>query len=227
MLLDEKGRMVQSMRSWTTLQPGETASCVGCHEPLNQAPDFRSGNVEVGRALVSLKKPPRGFSFTKDVQTILNRRCVSCHNPQKNANIPDFTDAPAADTRSKRRWSQAYVSLTCARQFLAGTSDQHWGAIPNNPKGYVNWIHSASVPTPIPPLANGSRVSRLFTEKLDKGHVKDLTDAEKRIIACWIDLGVPFCGDYFEANAWDEKELERWKYFSEKRERFVTEGEPQ
>ena len=227
MLLDEKGRMVQSMRSWTTLQPGETASCVGCHEPLNQAPDFRNGNVEVGRALASLKKPPRGFSFTKDVQTILNRRCVSCHNPQKNAKIPDLTDAPVSDARSKRRWSQAYVSLTCARQFWAKTKDQHWGANPNNPKGYVNWIHSASEPTPIPPLVNGSRVSRLFTEKLDKGHCKDLTDAEKRIIACWIDLGVPFCGDYFEANAWDEKELERWKYFSEKRKRFVTEGEPQ
>ena len=227
MLLDENGRMVQSMRSWTTLQPGETASCVGCHEPLNQAPDFRSGNVESGRALASLKRPPRGFSFTKDVQPILNRRCVTCHNPQKNEAIPDFTDAPAADARSKRCWSRAYVSLTKARQFSVNRSDQHWGANPDNPKGYVNWIHSASVPTPIPPLANGSRVSRLFTEKLDKGHAKGITDAEKRTIACWIDLGIPFCGDYFEANDWNEKELERWNYFSEKRKRFVTEGEPQ
>jgi hypothetical protein len=102
-----------------------------------------------------------------------------------------------------------------------------WAANPDDRNGYVNWIHSASAPTPIPPLANGSRVSRLFTEKLDKGHAKGITDAEKCTLACWVDLGIPFCGDYFEANAWNEKELERWNYFSEKRKRFVTEGEPQ
>ncbi|MDH7571483.1 MAG: hypothetical protein QHJ73_18055, partial [Armatimonadota bacterium] len=36
--LDEEGRAVQSMRSWSTLQPGENAACVGCHEPKNTAP---------------------------------------------------------------------------------------------------------------------------------------------------------------------------------------------
>ena len=41
-LLDAKGRMVQTMRSWTLLQPGETASCIGCHESANLAPDFRA-----------------------------------------------------------------------------------------------------------------------------------------------------------------------------------------
>ncbi len=225
MLLDEKGRMVQSMRSWTTLQPGETASCVGCHEPLNQAPDFRSGNVEAGRALASLTKPLRGFSFTKDVQTILNRRCVTCHNPLKNAKIPDFTDAPVSDARSKRRWTRAYVSLTRARQVEGNTDKMRWTANPGDPKGCVNWIHSASVPTPIPPLVNGSRVSRLFTEKLDKGHCKGLTDAEKRTIACWIDLGVPFCGDYEEGAAWTDAERDRWAACCRKREAFRTPSE--
>jgi hypothetical protein len=31
--LDAEGMMVQSMRSGTTVRPGETAGCVGCHEP--------------------------------------------------------------------------------------------------------------------------------------------------------------------------------------------------
>ncbi len=31
-MLDERGRMVQNMRSWTTVLPGETFACVGCHE---------------------------------------------------------------------------------------------------------------------------------------------------------------------------------------------------
>jgi hypothetical protein len=223
-LLDGNGRMVQTMRSWTTLQPGETASCIGCHEPLNQAPDFRSAGVEASKSLVSLEKPPRGFSFPKDVQPILDRRCVACHDPKKNAAIPDLTGAPVADLRSKRRWSKAYVSLTRAVERGKGANSA-WVANPDAKDGYVNWIHSASVPTPIPPLVNGSRVSRLFTERLDKGHAKGVTDAEKRIIACWIDLGVPFCGDYFEANAWDEADLRRWNYYSGKREKFMTGAE--
>ena len=224
MLLDEKGRMVQSMRSWTTLQPGETASCVGCHEPLNQAPDFKRGAAAADRPLATLTRPPRGFSFRKDVQPILDRRCVSCHNPGKYASIPDFRDVPVADVRSKRSWSKAYLSLTRAESTGNG-EDQSWRANPDDRRGYVNWIHSASVPTPIPPLSYGSRVSRLFRERLDMGHAKGVTDAEMRTLACWVDLGVPFCGDYVEGNAWNEKERERWAYFSRKRERYATADE--
>lgn len=34
-LLDERGRMVQNMRSWTMVLPGEVSACVGCHENKN------------------------------------------------------------------------------------------------------------------------------------------------------------------------------------------------
>ena len=77
----------------------------------------------------------------------------------------------------------------------------------------------------LPPLTYGSRTSRLFTERLDKGHGKGITDAEKRVLACWVDLCVPFCGDYSEANAWDEKDFKRWEYFTSKRRRFMTSSE--
>ncbi|MDZ7617668.1 MAG: hypothetical protein U1E05_11725, partial [Patescibacteria group bacterium] len=36
--LDERGYAVQTMRSWSTLQPGENYACVGCHEHKNSAP---------------------------------------------------------------------------------------------------------------------------------------------------------------------------------------------
>ncbi|UVV54867.1 hypothetical protein NXY15_13660 [Bacteroides thetaiotaomicron] len=36
--LDDKGRVVQTMRSWSTLQPNEVQSCVGCHEHKNTVP---------------------------------------------------------------------------------------------------------------------------------------------------------------------------------------------
>ena len=70
-----------------------------------------------------------------------------------------------------------------------------------------------------PPLTRGSRTSRLLSEKLDKGHAKGLTDAELRLFACWIDLGIPFCGDYEEANLWNDADRARWKTCVEKRRR--------
>ncbi len=44
-----------------------------------------------------------------------------------------------------------------------------------------------------------------------------LSSDELRKIACWIDLLVPYCGDYLEANAWNEDELKKYQHFSEKR----------
>ena len=35
-LLDKDGRCVQTMRSWTMVQPGERVGCVGCHEGKHQ-----------------------------------------------------------------------------------------------------------------------------------------------------------------------------------------------
>ena len=34
-MLDEKGHMIQNMRSWAVVLPGETFSCIGCHEDKN------------------------------------------------------------------------------------------------------------------------------------------------------------------------------------------------
>ena len=89
----------------------------------------------------------------------------------------------------------------------------------------MNWISSASEPTLLPPLTHGSRISRLFTERLDKGHAQGLTDAEKRTLACWVDLGVPFCGDYEEGAVWSEEERAFWNYYTKKRAEFATAAE--
>jgi len=80
--LDEKGQMVQTMRSWVTLQPGETFSCVGCHEPKNTAPPYTAYSQAMRRGprpLAPFYGPPRGFSFIREIQPILDKHCVRCH----------------------------------------------------------------------------------------------------------------------------------------------------
>jgi hypothetical protein len=53
---------------------------------------------------------------------------------------------------------------------------------------------------------------------LEKGHYDvRLTREEYEKIACWIDLSVPFCGDYTEANSWNPDEMKKYLRFEKKR----------
>jgi hypothetical protein len=56
---------------------------------------------------------------------------------------------------------------------------------------------------------------------LDEGHHGvTLAPEERDRIACWIDLAVPYCGDYVEANTWSESEMRKFERYSEKRRRM-------
>ena len=81
----------------------------------------------------------------------------------------------------------------------------------------VNWIGAQSVPEMLPPRFAGSGRSELLT-MLEQGHqgVK-LAREELDKIACWIDLLVPYCGDYREANAWTKAEMQKYERYAEKR----------
>ena len=86
--LDEHGRAVQTMRSWSTLQPGENAACVGCHEHKNTAPPARDYGFSLAmkagpQALEPFYGPPRGFSFPQEIQPILDRHCIRCHKDRQ------------------------------------------------------------------------------------------------------------------------------------------------
>jgi len=154
---------------------------------------------------------------------MLDRHCVKCHKEEK----PDLTAAEVLDTTAKRRWSKAYVSLTHATQtppggFLAARRD--WRGDPDHP--LVNWVSAQSAPPMLQPYSAGSNESKLM-EMLDKGHHDaKLTREEMDKLAAWIDLGVPFCGDYLEANAWTDDEKQKYQRYAEKRKRLEKELVP-
>jgi len=223
--IDEKGRAVQSMRTWSTLQPGETFSCVGCHESKDETPATTSKPaiaMSVGpQQLEPFYGPPRGFSFTREIQPILDRHCIGCHNDRSRkepGTIADgdsaatqtrafsLLDAPNRDDKAGRIWSDAYLALTSEG---------------NPAKGAVRWLNVQSIPPLLPPYFAGSVKSPLMT-MLEEGHggVR-LSVEETEKIACWIDLLVPYCGDYLEANCWNEKELAKYLRYQAKRDNMA------
>ncbi|MDD2598024.1 MAG: hypothetical protein PHO37_02195 [Kiritimatiellae bacterium] len=225
MVLDEQGRMIQSMRSWTMLQPGENASCVGCHESKNSVPSASARPTLAMAAgvqrLAPINAPRRGFSFTMEVQPILDQHCIKCHDG-KDDKKPDLTSTVVEDPGAKRAWSKAYLALTHSRP------DD-----PKRPAGWrgnadhkvLNWISAGSTVELLPPNSSGSSKSTLFTERLDNGHCETITADEVKRLAMWVDLGVPFCADYVEANLWNDAEKKKHAHFQAKRDRADQEDQ--
>jgi hypothetical protein len=247
--IDEKGRAIQTMRSWATFQPGEVASCVGCHENKNTAPPVGPTvplALQAGaEKLDGFYGPPRGFSFRKEIQPILDRHCIVCHKEapsdgvsplalRKNATFAErkatlassklgdqafsLLDTDVVDATAKRKWSRAYLALTAGRREMGIVRSNTYRGDPHG--AIVNWISAQSSPGMLPPYSAGAAKSRLMT-LLEQGHggVK-LSKEETGKIACWIDLLVPFCGDYLEANTWSKAELARYGHFLDKRTRM-------
>jgi hypothetical protein len=235
--VDAKGYVVQTMRSWSTLQPGENASCVGCHESKNCVPAPYRVSLAQRQALQPLEPfygPARGFSFPKEIQPILDRHCTRCHNDRQQP--PQVAAAPRAvgagsqapspareversfsllgeenlDPQAKRRWSDAYLALTGARPERGGAWHAHAGPL-------VNWVSPQSAPPMLPPYSAGAATSGLM-KLLSDGHKGvHLSREELDKIACWIDLLIPYCGDYRQSNAWTPEELGRYDHFLAKR----------
>ena len=100
--LDARGLAVQTMRSVTHVQPGQTLGCIGCHESRELAPPPRAVHA-ASRPPSRITPGPEGswpFRFDHLVQPVLESRCVSCHQPQGRdpaASKYDLTAARAYD----------------------------------------------------------------------------------------------------------------------------------
>lgn len=79
--LDEEGRALRTMRSVTHVQPGQTASCLGCHADRTVSPPV-TFPVAVRREPSRIEPGPEGswpWRFDRLVRPVLERHCVRCH----------------------------------------------------------------------------------------------------------------------------------------------------
>jgi hypothetical protein len=185
MALDEAGRAVQRMRSFTHLMPGETQGCIGCHESRSHASSGPRGEA-YGRPPRDLEAPEwgrGGFGFAQIVQPVLDQYCVSCHHPPDPPHGLDFT-GDKTDF-----FSVSYEMLARDPQGQKGSP-------------YVNWIPTYNGQEQnileVRPKAWGSPKSRL-AEIVLHGHPDEhgvprfqMDDTARRRILAWIDLNVPY-----------------------------------
>jgi formylglycine-generating enzyme required for sulfatase activity len=176
--LDNEGKALQLMRSWFVGMPGEFVSCVGCHEKQNSSSTLRIASAARSTPVdpTPWYGPKRGFSFLREVQPVLDKYCVGCHDG-KEAGRPDFANTNIIHTSPGPRLPISYINL-------------HPYVRRNGPEGDYHTL------TPLEFHADTS----LLVQMLHKGHHNVKMDDEgwDRLLT-WIDLNVPAHGTFREA----------------------------
>ena len=176
-LLDGEYNEIQRMRSVVQLQPGETRSCVGCHEDRHSAPPAAGSAAAFPPPPARLEPPPWGavpFAYEEVVQPVWDRRCIRCHDGGPDGAAPDLRGLRDAD------------------------------AIPASYRSLIEggWVHYFDFAYGMrhfkaEPLSFGTLQSRLW-EALEGPHHEEVTlDAgELRAVKAWIDMNCPLWPDY-------------------------------
>jgi hypothetical protein len=171
--LDEHDMSVKRMQSFTTVQPGETTGCVGCHEDRLQAPPHSLTQPAATRRDPSRVTPvadvPEVFDFPRDIQPILDRNCLPCHDYNRRAGktILSGDRGPI--------YSHSYYTLTIHNQVADGRN-----------RAVSNY----------PPHALGTSGSALMNKLGPQHHGVQVTDRERKLIQFWIESGAPYPGTY-------------------------------
>jgi formylglycine-generating enzyme required for sulfatase activity len=204
--IDAEGKAVALMRSWMTAMPGENVSCVGCHDAQTGAPPGASRRMALTgppREIAPWRGPVRGFSFVRDVQPVLDKYCVGCHD---GGAVTDQGQRPAKpDLRRDQGGYIVYRGGQLDGQFVRDEKKDllgKYGAVFE--PSYValrQFVRVGGLESDLhvlPPREFAADTSELI-QMLAKGHhnVKLDSEAWDRLIT-WIDLNAPCHGTWAE-----------------------------
>lgn len=184
--LDAQGRTLQTMRSWFSGQPGEVVSCVGCHDQQNSAPPAK-GTLASRRApspITPWYGPARPFAFVNEVQPVLDRNCVACHDGSAGKPAPSFVNKVPPKNYTD---DVAYLGLHPFVRRPGPESDYHL----------------------LKPMEYHTSTSELM-QMLAKGHHGVVLDGESQDrLNTWIDLNAPWRGSWDMAATPDPRVIRR------------------
>jgi hypothetical protein len=181
--LDQDNLSVKRMQSFVTLQPGETTGCVGCHDQRTNTLPRSAKPVAPRRApsrIEALAGIPEVLDFPRDIQPILDRNCVSCHDYRPHADRAGERMGPRAGgiilTGDRGpMFSHSYCTLTIRKQFVDGR---------DQPRGNL------------PPRSIGTSASPLMRKIAGHHQGVSLSAHETDLIRYWIESGAVYPGTY-------------------------------
>ena len=181
--LDAEGKALQVMRSWFTGMPGETVSCIGCHEEKSTIaiPKRTKASLQKPQAIKEWYGKERGFSYRHEIQPVLDKYCISCHNQDK----------PGKPYLKGDKWINDWTSNISGRAWKNGG---HFTLSYANLHRYVRRPGIESDMHMLVPMDVHADQTELM-QILQKGHYGVKLDKESmEKLACWIDFNAPFHG---------------------------------
>ena len=172
--LDKDFNELQRMRSVVHLQPGETRSCIGCHESRRMAPPAGRRPMARGpRELQAAAWGAKPFSFERVVQPVLDAKCVRCHDSKHKMklNLTAALDVHKVPASYRTLISRGLVHYVDCRYNAGGCEKRE-------------------------PLTFGTVKSKLWAVLNAGHHDVKLTTDEVRRTKTWIDLNCPLWPDY-------------------------------
>lgn len=225
--LDEQYRAIQSERTYVNFRPGETRSCVGCHETPNNTPTRSSQQMPqaMSRPISVLQPQPnqtsgylsgaflsgseQTFDYDRQIQPILDKYCISCHGAGTDSAWNDKI-AGNLDLRGKPEVNYC-VSYNQMNRLAGKQEKQLWGnRAERNEDAAMNGIeyippyHIGALSSPLSAWLTGVPVStdqasvREYAKKLSEVHPAiKLSSDELLTINNWLDVNCPYHPSYF------------------------------
>ncbi|MDR1594836.1 MAG: hypothetical protein LBS43_10215 [Prevotellaceae bacterium] len=207
--LDKHLRAIQTERTYVNYRPGETRSCIGCHETPDIAPSPAAYVSKAMRRAASIPQPQPAqsdacmvFDYERQIQPILDRHCAGCHVGAQPAAGLDLR------SEAKGTYSVSYHSLIklskTSRQLLGNRSYRDEDNASNGIE-YIPPYQTGALSSPLGAMVRGEQQTawdneevNLYTKKLVQNH-KDLhlSEAEKLAITNWLDVNCQFYPAYW------------------------------
>ncbi|MBC8373818.1 MAG: hypothetical protein H8E53_09520, partial [Planctomycetes bacterium] len=191
--LDKNDMAIETQLTWVWVRPGETRTCIGCHEDREMA--LANTDCMAMRKKAHFVAPPkdkrRTVDFRRDIMPIIEKRCSPCHHGGKD------TDG-GLDLR--KGFELVFHRSGCRGRKINAAIFNH---------AYESLLQAPTIRTRVGTLviSGAAKYSPLiwrlygkqlaFTDERNPYRKKParmppktpLTDAEKKLFVEWVDLG--------------------------------------
>ncbi len=208
--LDSLGQSMQWMRSWLTGMPGEVVSCVGCHEDQNTIamPKRSEASQQTPQPIVAWEGGVRPFTYELEVQPVLDRACVACHNGESK--LMSFKGGEYDKGLEKDGFIHPEIKFS--KSYL-------------NLHPYVNRQGPEADALVMKPYEYHASTSELIQLLRDGHHGVELTDKEWRVLYAWIDMNAPYHSLFVQHDLNGFNQIERRQELANKYNNLTTDWE--
>ena len=216
-VLDANYMEIQRERTYVNYRPGESRTCIGCHEMPNDAPAARAKAPTALKRAPSVPGPQPGektgarvLHYAADVQPVLDSHCIKCHSGDKPKASLDLTGAQTA------LFSRSFENIVPERRRGKGRSRRKFALIgptvgENHPKtGNVHYLPAKSMGSHTSVLVamltrnmvalkdpkQAAIAARLRKQHLVTNKVK-LSEADRIRLTTWADSNAQYYGSYY------------------------------